>query len=159
MLRRAACFVKGVRPKGVLFTFAVQKATPPRKRVRSTAKRHVAHRASPRHCRHARARCYAPCTRPRACRARSTRTLHSCEPRQRRTCSHIATLDATRQNALAVLVSLAIGWLSACPALALPARAQALQSLCIVHCARVSLIVRKRCASCNTPHCHRAQTR
>ena len=35
-------------------------------------KRHVAHRASPRHC-HARARCHAPCTRAHTCIARSTR--------------------------------------------------------------------------------------
>ena len=87
--------------KGVLFTFAVQKATPPRKRVRSTAKRHVAHRASPRHCRHARARCYAPCTRARACRARSSRTLHACAPRQRPTRSHIATRACTSKARMA----------------------------------------------------------
>ena len=46
-------------------------------RIPSAAKRHVAHRASPRHC-HARARCSAPCTRAHACRARSSRTHHAC---------------------------------------------------------------------------------
>ena len=55
---------------------------------------HNAHPPSPtprpRHC-HARARCPAPCTRAHACRARSTRTLHACEPRQPCTCSHAAT--------------------------------------------------------------------
>ena len=77
--------------KGVLFTFAVQKATPPRKRVRST--RHVRtglRMPRPRH-RHAHARCAAPCTRAHSCRARSTRTHHACEPRPRGTCSHAAT--------------------------------------------------------------------
>ena len=65
-------------------------------KIAPQTKRHVAHRASPRHC-HARARRAAPCTRPRACRARSSRTLHAyaCEPRQRRTCSHIATRACT----------------------------------------------------------------
>ena len=53
-------------------------------------KKHVAHRASPRH-RHAHARCPAPCTRARACRARSTRTHHACAPRQPCKCSHAAT--------------------------------------------------------------------
>ena len=53
-------------------------------------KRHVAHRASPRHC-HARTRCPAPCTRAHACRARSSRTHHACAPRQPCTCSHAAT--------------------------------------------------------------------
>ena len=66
-------------------------------------KRHVAHRASPRHC-HARARCSAPSTRARACRARLSRTHHACAPRQRRTCSHIATRACTScQKARCVL--------------------------------------------------------
>ena len=39
--------------------------------------------------------CSAPCTRAHARRARSSRTLHACEPRQRRTCSHIATRACT----------------------------------------------------------------
>ena len=64
------------------------------KKLHNSAKRHVAHRPSPtprpRHC-PAHARCAAPCTRAHACRARSTRTHHACAPRQRRTCSHIAT--------------------------------------------------------------------
>ena len=40
-------------------------------------KKHVAHRASPRHC-HACARCSAPCTRAHARRACSSRTHHEC---------------------------------------------------------------------------------
>ena len=43
----------------------------------------------------AHARCPAPCTRAHACTARSTRTLHACEPRQRR--AHALT----QQHALA----------------------------------------------------------
>ena len=54
----------------------------------------VAHRASPCHC-HACARCSAPCTRAHACRARSSRTLHACAPRQPCTCSHVATHACT----------------------------------------------------------------
>ena len=64
----------------------------------SRTKRHVAHRASPRHC-HACARCSAPCTRAHACRARSSRTHHACAPRQPCTCSHVATHACTRQKA------------------------------------------------------------
>ena len=41
------------------------------------------------HHRRAHARRAAPCTRPRACRARSSRTVRACEPRQRPTCSHL----------------------------------------------------------------------
>ena len=83
----------------VLFTFAVQKSTPPlhhstaqrRKRSPPQAHRDV---PRPRHCR-ARARCAAPCTRAHACRARSTRTNHACAPRQPCTCSHVATHACT----------------------------------------------------------------
>ena len=77
--------------KGVLFTFAVQKATPPHRAQKSALHRKEACCApgfasplpSP--------RCSAPCTRAHACRARSTRTHHACEPRPRSTCSHAAT--------------------------------------------------------------------
>jgi hypothetical protein len=62
-------------------------------RAKKRTKRHVAHRASPRHC-HACARCPAPCTRAHACRARSSRTHHACAPRH----SHAHAL--TQQHAL-----------------------------------------------------------
>ena len=51
-------------------------------------------RLRPRH-RHARTVCAAHRTRARACRTRSTRTLHACAPRRRRTCSHAATRGHT----------------------------------------------------------------
>ena len=101
----------------------------------------------------ARAPTLPPCTRAR-CSRRARHARCSRRARARASPRMRATNDALRLLPL----SLAIGWLSACPALASPARAQALQPLCIVHCARVSLIERKRCASCNTQHCHRAQT-
>ena len=97
----------------VLFTFAVQKSTPPlhhstaqrRKRSPPQAHRDV---PRPRHCR-ARARCAAPCTRAHACRARSTRTHHACAPHQPCTCSHAATRAHVKSLAAAVLESLATG--------------------------------------------------
>ena len=76
-------------------------------------KRHVAHRASPRHC-HACARCSAPCTRAHACRARSSRTHHACAPRQPCTCStRQHTLARARQKLDVMLEALAAGWPSA----------------------------------------------
>lgn len=81
--------------KGVLFTFAVQKATPPRKRVRSTAQARTGLRMPrPRH-RHAHARRAAPCTRAHGSRLRSTRTLHACAVHHHRTCSLTATRACT----------------------------------------------------------------
>ena len=71
-------------------------------------KKHVAHRASPRHC-HACARCSAPCTRAHACRARSSHTRHACAPRQPCTCSHVATHACTRQKLDVMLEALATG--------------------------------------------------
>ena len=54
----------------------------------------------PRH-RHAHARRAAPCTRARACRARSSRTLRAYAPRQRLMCSHIATRACTSKARMA----------------------------------------------------------
>ena len=62
-----------------------------------SAIQHVAHRASPRP-RMPRAHCPAPCTRAHACTARSTRTLHACEPRQRRAHALTQQHALTRQK-------------------------------------------------------------
>ena len=76
------------------------------------------------------ARCPAPCTRARACRARSTRTHHACTPRQPCTCSHAATRAHVKKLGC-LPESLATGRPSAGPPLAHLARTRAANTLAI----------------------------
>ena len=113
----------------------------------SRTKRHVAHRASPRHC-HARARCSAPCTRARACRARSTRTHHACAPRQLCTCSHAATRAHVKKLGCRARVTghwLTVGRLAACTS-----GANALCNALATSAARAAHASLTRCA-CHAP--------
>ena len=94
------------------------------------------------------ARCPAPCTRARACRARSTRTHHACTPRQPCTCSHAATRAHVKSLA-AVLESLATGRPSAGPPLAHLARTRAVNTLAIS--AACDSHASPTCCACHPP--------
>ena len=93
---RAAQHICGVCTQRVLHRAA--------KKLQKRATKQCAHRAlplpRPRH-RHAHAQHATLCTRARACRARSSRTLHACTPRQRPTCSHLATRTCTSKARMA----------------------------------------------------------
>ena len=110
---------------------------------------------SPRHC-HACARCPAPCTRAHACTARSTRTLHACEPRQRR--AHALT----QQHALAhaqkhhVVPRVTGHWLTVGRPAAEPSSAQS-QRKCTRHLSLLTSHVHHPHAvhATHHHHCHR----
>ena len=105
-------------------------------------------------------RCPAPCTRAHACTARSTRTLHACEPRQRR--AHALT----QQHALAhaqkhhVVPRVTGHWLTVGRPAAEPSSAQS-QRKCTRHISLLVSHVHHPHAAHATHHhcCHRIRQR